>query len=103
MKSLKFVLPCAAVLFAAAPATATPRFACASLNDAYSLAGMANDYQTARKRAQLRADGRCFNVPAGRMIVDHKIADRGNAISGHGGGAYACIRPRGKAACVWTF
>ena len=102
MKSLKFVLPCAAVLFAAAPATAAPRFACASLNDAYSLAGWPNDYRMARRKAQLRADGRCFNVPAGRMIVDHKIADRGRS-DGHGGGAYACIRPRGASHCLWAF
>jgi hypothetical protein len=102
MKSLKFVLPCAVALFAAAPAPASARVACRSLNDAYALAGMGrNDYRSHQYRAQLRAQGRCFNV-AGRAVVDDKFVDRGQPLTG-GGGAYACIRPRGASYCLWTF
>ena len=120
MKSLKFVLPCAVALFAAAPATAGSRFACTDLNDAYWLAGMADgSYKAHRVRAQLRAEGACFDVR--RAIADHKHGSGGGYSAGattttadgstttgpatqrHSGGAYSCVRSRGSArGCLWA-
>jgi hypothetical protein len=125
MKSLKFVLPCAAVLFAVAPATAASRFACTDLNDAYWLAGMADgSYKAHRVRARLKAEGACFEVR--RAVADHRIRDVGHgpgyssgpttttagfgAVStttgpgtpGRGGGAYSCVRSKGSRGCMWA-
>jgi hypothetical protein len=98
MKSLKFVLPCALALFAAAPAIAAPvvtlrgrQFVCTYRADHDRLTGHGRDYIGHQRRAELRAANRCFDLPHGTRVAMDNVND-----------PHACIRPRGLAYCVWA-